>query len=160
MFELNPFYHSLGYFCTQVVFTTAKSNDRIINNKYYTQIWFNNLVTFTDDLNKWTWPCLLLLFKPYRSTCRVKRSQICAQASLGYGHSLDVIKCLVVCTNSIYGFVMFSFISQKHVLGHNFWTKAHRIMILVSMTMFWVSRIQVALFISSYIWPCLISHIW
>ena len=55
---------------------------------------------------------------------------------------------------------MFSAILQKHIFGHNFLTKAHRNIILVSRTMFWGSRIQMALFIFSCIWPCLISHFW
>ena len=38
-------------------------------------------------------------------------------------------------------------ILQKHILAHNFWTKAHRMMILVSRTMFWGSRNQMAQFI-------------
>ena len=39
-----------------------------------------------------------------------------------------------------------SAISRKCVFGHNFWTKAHRIRILVSRTMFWGLRNQMAAF--------------
>ena len=35
-----------------------------------------------------------------------------------------------------YGCIMFAAIVQKHVLGHKFWTIAHRMMILVSRTVF------------------------
>ena len=31
---------------------------------------------------------------------------------------------------AIYGYIMFSTISQKRISGHNFWTKAARMMIL------------------------------
>ena len=59
-----------------------------------------------------------------------------------------------------YGCIMFPVILQKHVLSHNFLTKARRMMILVSRTMFWGSRNQMMPFISSCIWPCLSSHLW
>ena len=42
---------------------------------------------------------------------------------------------------------MFSTILQKHILGHNFWTKLHRMMILMSRTMFWGPKNQMAPFI-------------
>ena len=36
---------------------------------------------------------------------------------------------LAVCTNSIYGYIMFSDISRKRVFGRNFWTKEARMMV-------------------------------
>ena len=56
-------------------------------------------------------------------------------------------KSLPVCTNTIYRYIVFSDISQKCVFGHNFWTKAHKMIILVSRTMFLGSRNQMAPFV-------------
>ena len=53
------------------------------------------------------------IFEPYLGTYWAKPFQNITQASLGYGHSLDVIKSLAVCTTAISGYVMFSVISQK-----------------------------------------------
>ena len=46
---------------------------------------------------------------------------------------LSAKKSLAICINAIYGYVMSSAISRKRIFGHNFWTKVHRMMILVSM---------------------------
>ena len=51
---------------------------------------------------------------------------------------------LAVCMLAKYGYIMLDTITQKYVFGHNFWTKAHRMMILVSKAMFWGSRYQIA----------------
>ena len=75
------------------------------------------------------------IFEPYLSTCWAKPFPIFTLVSLGNGHSLDVIKSLAICTTAIREYVMFSELLQKLVFGHNFSTKAHRVMILVSMTM-------------------------
>ena len=100
----------------------------LFNNSRRRADW--NLVTFTDDLNEWPWPCLLLPFWPYLSNCWAKTFQIFIQGSLGYGHSSHVIKSVVICTTVIYGYIMFSDISRKRIFGRNFWTKAARMMIL------------------------------
>ena len=64
-----------------------------------------------------------------------------------------------VSENAIYGYVLLSAFSRKCNFGHNFWTKAHGMMILVSRTMFWGSRIDMAPFFFSCTWPCLISNL-
>ena len=61
--------------------------------------------------------------------------------------SWSITSSLAVCMLAKYGCIMLSAILQKHVLHHNFWTEAHRMMILVSSTMFSGSRNQLALFI-------------
>ena len=60
------------------------------------------------------------IFGHISGNCWAKPFQIFTQGSLGYGHSSDVIKSLAVCTTAIYGYIMFSVISQKCVFGHNF----------------------------------------
>ena len=48
----------------------------------------------------------------------------------------------------------------KHVSDHNFWTKALRMIILVSSTRFWGSRNPMALFVSSYLFKQKSCNFW
>ena len=74
---------------------------------------------------------------------------LCIYLSARLSAGLSV--CLVVCPSVYLSFcesknlqqsvwMLLSAISQKHVFGHKFWTKAHTMMILVSRTTFWGSR--------------------
>ena len=79
---------------------------------------------------------------------------------ISYLRSWSIPTSLAVCLLAKYGCIMFAAMSRKHVLGHNFCIKAHRMMILVSWTMFLESKNQMALFMLCCIWPCLISGLW
>ena len=60
---------------------------------------------------------------------------------------LPIKKFLAVCMNAIYRYIMFSAILWKRAFGHNFWTETHRMVILVSRSMFWGSRSQMVPFV-------------
>ena len=133
---------------------------------------FSNSRRSADSINRWhLWMTLardldlivLLHFEPFSRalrTCRGKYLQICTQAHLAYSHSSDVKISLAFFPNFIYWYIMFSTISQKRFFGHNFCTKAARMIILESKTMLLGSRNWMALFILSCTWPCLISDLW
>ena len=71
-------FYYLWYFCIRCAFATAKSSNTmvikflVLTQYYPMQVWFNNLVTFMDDLDWWPWPCLLSPFEPYLSNCWAK----------------------------------------------------------------------------------------
>ena len=99
---------------------------------------FSNSRRSSDRTNKWplrmTLMCdldlsVLSYFEQWLCSCWTKHLQIFTEGSLGYGHSSDAKISLAICKNSIYGYIMFSTISWKCVCGHNFWTKAARMMI-------------------------------
>ena len=80
--------------------------------------WWPLQMTLTSDLDL----MILLGFEPQLCTCWAKHLQSLTDASLDYGHSFDAKMSSVVCTNSIYRYIMFSVISWKVGFGHTFWT--------------------------------------
>ena len=90
------------------------------------EIW----VIFTDDLDAWPWPLKYFCILSHNSVPAGENiSKFLLSVALAMA-ILQMIKIsLAVCTNSIYGYIMFSDISQKRVFGRNFWIKAARMMI-------------------------------